>query len=47
MYVRPVGDAFRVCVFEITMVFLRIWSSPELKLGFGIWLKFACQAPIA
>ena len=46
-YVRPVGVAFRICEFEITVICQRIRSSQELMLGFGFWLMFACQAPIA
>ena len=45
MYVRPVGDAVRVCVFEITVVCLRSWSSPELMFGFKFWLKICLSGP--
>ena len=45
MYVRPVGDAFRICEFEITMVGLRIRSSPGLMLGFGILAEVRLSSP--
>ena len=45
MYVRPVGDAVRVCEFEITMVCLRIRSSPDLMPGFGFWADVRLSGP--